>query len=892
MSRKLATTVAALGLLTAILGFIVLASTSQTAQTVLKGDIEQAWDTPYDLLVRPPDSRSDLEKSQRLIRPNFISGLYGGITRQQLESIRKIPEVTVAAPVAVVGFVNWPSELFLPLKGPQRGSDLAIYRVRTTSTAQAGLSNYPIETRYIVVASKGTLDITLTEAPNAHDVSSLKIDGKTIECTYPSVTCFAPRECFLGRCGDEGAPPSPQGYSLLVMQPIVIAGIDPVSEAKVAGLDRCVAKGRYLRPEDPIVDHPDADLVSIPVLMSQHAFADERFDATIARAIDPSPFLHGKQPSDLSGYETLGTQSRTADDLYRAFLPQFRSSELAPFGFADPYPIWSVGSVGYTGTSTALTAETRTPPERSIYDLVLGVGVGVGDLPPRKLIPPEAKDIAFRAVHQHTDGYDVFLAGPDSKWRLKNWQPVGFYDPACLPGFSELAGGAGLEAYSAPAVRLSDGRLLGPTRSMADYVNSPPLVLTNLRGARWLDEPQRYVGQPGDRFISLIRVKVAGVEEPNAISKARLALVASDIQEATGLQVDIVKGSSTKAVQVQLPAGRYGRPAVEVTEGWSLKGVAIRFVRAVSAQNVALFTLVLFSAVVLVGQTAFLSVRRRRSEFGVLRSLGWPAGRVAELVLVETVLLGLVVGAVALVLELPVALALGQGSTAPRLTLALPLAVGIAAIAAIVPAIGAARGSPIEVIRGRSRVRRSRVPWAPLTLGLRELAGPWRSEAALGAGAIALGSFILGGIVLMAAGFRGRLDTTVLGSFLSTRVAPFHVAIAILTLLIAAISTGEIVTLGYLERRTHLAALRALGWTRRNVVLLLAGQALALGLVGGGLAAVAVWGLGMALDASDGAVSLAIAVGVAAGLGSAAVAALAPLWLAYRADAAQILRGE
>src|SRR6266511_463315 len=130
---------------------------------------------------------------------------------------------------------------------------------------------------------------------------------------------------------------------------------------------------------------------------------------------------------------------------------------------------------------------------------------------------------------------------------------------------------------------------------------------------------------------------------------------------------------------------------------------------------------------------------------------------------------------------------------------------------------------------GRARVRRSRPPRFALTLGLRDLVGLWRTEALLGVIAIALGAAMLGGVVLVAAAFRGQLDTTVLGVYLGERVRPFHVAVAALTLAIGALAAGQIVTLGYLERQAQLAALRALGWPRAHVLRLLAAQGLALG---------------------------------------------------------------
>src|SRR5207237_7383079 len=131
----------------------------------------------------------------------------------------------------------------------------------------------------------------------------------------------------------------------------------------------------------------------------------------------------------------------------------------------------------------------------------------------------------------------------------------------CIPGFDPLAGG-GLETYSYPRALLPDGRALEPTRSMAGYLNSPPLLLTTLDGAEWLSDPARYAGQPGQAFISVIRVKVAGVEQPGDASVATLARVAVDIREATGLAVDVVKGASPTGVSVTLPPGAFGRPAL------------------------------------------------------------------------------------------------------------------------------------------------------------------------------------------------------------------------------------------------------------------------------------------------------------------------------------------
>ncbi|MTI96903.1 MAG: hypothetical protein FH749_15780 [Firmicutes bacterium] len=56
----------------------------------------------------------------------------------------------------------------------------------------------------------------------------------------------------------------------------------------------------------------------------------------------------------------------------------------------------------------------------------------------------------------------------------------------------------------------------------------------------------------GEDYIDSVRVRVAGVEDMNERSQVRIAAVAEQIREATGLHVDVVLGSSNMAVDVEL----------------------------------------------------------------------------------------------------------------------------------------------------------------------------------------------------------------------------------------------------------------------------------------------------------------------------------------------------
>src|SRR6266487_2190880 len=742
-SRRTATALAGLGLLTATLGFITLVGTSQTTRAVLRGGIARTWNTPYDLLVRPAGSVTPLEARQGLVRPNYVSGLAGGgITRHQLQAIRHISGVAIAAPVAIAGAVNWTTGGFGVLldRKPTHGP-LAVYRLVIDSTADAGLSRATVERHYIVVAAEGTVRYV----EGTRD-ATLSLRGHTIDCRYP-VSCFAPVQCDHGQCGP---PTDPPNHGVEILQPIVIAGVDPAAETAMLGLDRCVTRGRALLASDHLAGAANRDPpgTRIPVLVSTRSFVDETFTGHLTRAADPAPLLRGAPPQTLASWRQVREIRSSADAMYRAYLPKVGDE-------VDEWPIWSIGDVSYRERPGGLHLEAVTrPADPSIYERRNTSSA----IPLRVTTPPAARDRWFRTVTQH--GYDQAESN-------RYWAVVGTYDPDCLPGFDPLAGG-GLETYAAPTVRLADGRDLRPSRSLAGYINPPPLLLTTLEGAAWLSDPHRFDGRPGAAFISVIQVKLTGLGEPGPLAEARIGRVGADI----------------------------------------------RFTQAVTAQNLALFTLALVGATILVGETAYTAVRRRRAEFGVLRALGWPARRVAALVELEMLLLGLAVGVVAVALGLPLAAIAGVRLLVWTMATAVPLAVAVAALAALLPALAAARGTTMDVLTrgGRGRVRRSRPPRFALTLGLRDLVGLWRTEALLGVIAIALGAAMLGGVVLVAAAFRGQLDTTVLGVYLGERVRPFHVAVAALTLAIGALAAGQIVTLGYLERQAQLAALRALGW--------------------------------------------------------------------------------
>jgi putative ABC transport system permease protein len=78
---RTARTVALLaGMLLAATAFTVLTGASRTAQLRTIGTVTAHFQPAYDILVRPRGSRTALEARMGTVQPNFLSGIYGGIS--------------------------------------------------------------------------------------------------------------------------------------------------------------------------------------------------------------------------------------------------------------------------------------------------------------------------------------------------------------------------------------------------------------------------------------------------------------------------------------------------------------------------------------------------------------------------------------------------------------------------------------------------------------------------------------------------------------------------------------------------------------------------------------------------------------------------------------------
>lgn len=857
-----------LGVVVAATGFTVLTGTARASQLEVKGTVRASFRGSYDVLVRPAGSRNPLEQSQGLVRANYLSGIVGGISQAQWHTVQGLPGVAVAAPLAVVGYTVPAAEVPIPVAAPAAGQPPVTYRVGVAWTSDRGLTRvadgpaiaYVTTNRLTTPTSFSDVQVTTEQSPaGSRPVCSYPVSNPDQSATAAfgtgtrtTLTCSSTvNGAFgLGRTAYAGLSADQVGVSVEWPFPLLVAGVDPASEAKLDQLDGAVDSGRYLRAAD--TGHLQGGNLVIPALAANRPDLGEQLTATVQQlpAAQVAAATGGKPLNSFTAAATLRNVSgptvqtvrRSASEVYPLLLDQARSSPVSLL-YA-----WTPGQTRYGRTSTGgLSAEPLPPLGTSTWQASI-TGSGYA------LVPMEASDTPFRPLTQHQANNQTST--------FPQVEVVGTFDANRLQSASSVT--SSLQTFNDPDLRPGDARtadLLGgqsllPNGNLAGYAQPAPQLLTTLGG---VDTLQSSIGVPAGGPISVIRVRVAGAVGFDPASRERIRLVAQQIQQATGLDVDITLGSSTAPQTVTLPAGRLGRPELTLAENWTKKGVALAIVDAVDRKSLILFILVLVVCALFVTNTAFASVRTRITELGVLACLGWRPRRLFAVVAGELLLLGAGAGTVSMLLSVPLGHLVGAPVTWGRAALAIPASVVLALLAGLVPAASAARAVPMEAVRSTarpprraSRVRRvSGLAWA--TVRRR----PGRAAlAALGL-VVAVAAFTL--LLAVTLAFRGTLVGTVLGGAVAVQVRGVDYAATAATLFLAGLGVADVLYISLHERAAEFATLRAVGWRESALARLLVTEGTVIGAAGALVGAA----LGLVAVAVFASVTLAVLAGAA-----------------------------
>lgn len=604
------------------LGLVLLGATAiaaggvgEVATVRVAEEVDANWRGAYDILVRPANSRLDLETTGGLVEPNFLgfSGT-GGIGFRQLEAIRAIPDVELAAPVSVVGLLSYtasaPILCVSPL--PERPT---LFQVEATLLTSDGLGEIPLQRRsgeILVGPTAGLEDFKrwasglspgYSGSPEEGDFSLgylppirsplLAVDPKA------ELALLGPSARFLEPFERLGSPvPTtrtfdlsfiPRGFDLvkedlragaaLTERPVVPLAVSETLYASLALRVRLDQIGTPLPSWEAIPS--DAD--NGERLTAAEAAAGPGSSFVGVRTLDVSHELRPFVPPPLTvvapGFEPARGRCRVnyeiaTPTLREVALMRRPDYEVRPPRSGSDTPTFTIASKGVVNAEAARVE----PPGSSRGVVELGLE------PAYRTLRTSPLEIAqgFRPVGPSDQPFyfapiSTFdLRGLDLPANPLTYVPLGAYDP---PDTVFVAGPDGQT--------LSEPLPMRPTLNPAGLIAVPPLAITNLEAARLLR---------GDTPIDAIRVRVAGLTDFGPEARAKVERVASRIAEL-GLDVDIVAGSSPQPVEVYVPAYRLDRrPPGDlgfVRQGWTTLGAAERVERGLGEANLALLFLAL-----------------------------------------------------------------------------------------------------------------------------------------------------------------------------------------------------------------------------------------------------------------------------------------------------------
>jgi putative ABC transport system permease protein len=914
-----------LAIVVTAVSFVLLAAAARTSGLKVTGSVKSNFRPAYDILVRPRDSKTPLEQARGLVRDNYLSGIFGGISIKQWHQIVALPGVAVAAPIANVGYVLFNGAIPFSIQRFLDRDPYQLYRLRYSWVADNGTSVYPAGADYVYYnrvhrftsVPAGTspgLPEEIVPGEGAEKVCEGFSDTRPLGSgpfyTRENLYCFSSRSPRVNRNNFGEVVPHGVGAFESGYYPILLSAIDPVQEGRLLHLDRAVVSGRYLSESDHIrvkSKNGGAGLRLVPVLASSRVYARETLRVTVERlsvphpaqvpqlltsglcrlTVEPcpqgfqEPVPHG-WPTGTTAYSFLSSQAGVAVGHeqfpislgYRELLSRARTVRGSNATVASNY--WTVSRTRYrTIAADTLEPLTTTNPPAVWRNPLFGVLTG-GYWP----APPENRDLQFRKLTGYA-GSNRFL--PHNVYATPQFSIVGHYDPEKLPGFSPLSR-VPLETYYPPLLEPTGaasekalaGQPLSPTQNVGDYIQQPPLMLTTINALEAFSNSRYFFTRPpisARAPLSVIRVRVAGVSGPDSRSRARINSVALRIYARTGLDVDITAGSSPHPLSLSLPKGRFGRPALMLREGWVKKGVSVAFLHGVGRKQLALFTLIPLICCLFLGNSTYAAVRARRAEIGTLLTLGWSRIAIFLAILGEVVVVGIVSGVVGVALAATLATAFSLHAQQWVTLLVFPVSLAIALVAGVLPAWSASRLEPLSALRppiaDAKRAPRVRRITELALVNLRRV--PTRAVA--GGAGLLVGVAALTVLLAAQRAFDGVLAGTLLGDAITIEIRGFDYLAVVLVIALAALSIADVLYLNLRERQAELVTLRTLGWDNRHLVELVCVEGLALAIAATFVGAL----LGIALGAAVFAVPIvslfAGAVGAAAGATVAAILA-------------------
>jgi len=799
--------------------------TATTQGTVIRANqiISQNWRPTYDLEVLPAQAQIPQGKS---IPADFIAGNGGGISMQQYQQIQQLAGVEVAAPVAYLGYVRIPS----PIMGfaPDRLPD-GYYQADWTLTASNGKQSFVERHQSFIY------DVTQS-CPDNTSPSQMTIIAK-IGVIPPA---------FTSNCGaNEGG--EPQTFQSIDTGPFLLTAIDPMAEDQLVHLDQHITNGRMLTNQDTLQKNPNAYGVpsyQVPLLLQRQLQGSTNLHVTFKRLntqpIDPQQVLNRGGASYLMHLPNQQTiLSQDAPTIQNSLINVSKQGGV-PALYWDGHTWQSIyglegnNTISFLYQPSGLTYQpTKAPDGQSgdAYTLIPSntqnvsrVSTAVQYQP--ELVPPDQQgpEVAFRNL---TPLHVSETKQPPYTSAFYETQFIGQFTNASISSqFSNPLNWLPETTYASQPVQLrydAQGRPVPstpiyPTTNPAGFTLQPPVALTTLAAA------QRIMG---DKSISVIRVRVAGVSSANEASWNKVAQVAQQIRQTTGLRVLVTLGSSPQPTLVYVPGLAVGQngstrpiaPLGWVQDSWIYIGASVLYLAQLGSTRVLFLGAILLVCMGYLIVTFSALATTQRKEFAVLSALGWRPWQPIRLFLGQALALALIGGVVGIIVALLIAALFGATPILLVVIWTLPAILLLGLLSVLAPLWHIWHIRPAEALRAGSTVTQQ----SGLQLCFSSLLPPLvalslsnltrlRLRAVIAIGSIFFSALLLTVLFSGLLAFRQSLQGTLLGNYVLLQTQIPQIAGAVFAVILTFLSVADLLLLQVRERQQEIGLLRAVGW--------------------------------------------------------------------------------
>ncbi|WP_158598330.1 FtsX-like permease family protein [Falsibacillus albus] len=763
-------------------GLSFLFNISESNKGTVVDTLQKRWKSTYDIVVRPPESLHVSDANNGLLEPNFLSNIQGGISFDQYDEIKRMNGIDVAAPIAMIGYTGLGIQI-----------------------------NKKIE--------------NVVQEPGVYKETNIMSQDNS----YQTTTYFTVGDDYFI---NPRLASNPLENGLYSHSTQLLVGIDPVQEAKLVGLDDTLAKfgqNRYFN-----LDADEAfgsnGKVTIPVLINPNPIGKMMFQNKVDKI-------------DVSQSQIIKLQSQNQDDI-TAYLDQ-KKSEKNVYSFTasgkqlqDTIFNETENTNPFTGEKQLQTIGTFQPSSVMFYK--------TNPISYKEIESPfkERWKYAFQVNEQKLDDKDA-TRFPSNTFRMLNAIPVkerptvrydvlGFFDPSHLKISKDPLSELPMETYRAPSAKLVLNGKDEPVNPPVTITSSgtpvgllteQPTLITTLGAAKLLG---------GEKPISAIRIRVAGVKKISDENQKKVEDVARQIEKRTGLIADVTIGSSPQPVLIHIQKIDHDGGWIE--QPWIHLGASYTIFKETSMGFSGVIATVIAVAIIYVLATNYVSLLSRKKDFAVLLSLGWKTKDLFRLVMIECGLLS----AVSLFLVWGISFIwAGQGHAISilKLLIASLFVILIYYSGSLISGSLIRKITPYETIQtgevstmGKRFISTNGI----VKMVLNQVLGKFQRNM-LSILAIAFPTALVSFFLFITFRLKGVMYSTWMGEFLVMKIGTNHYIAMGIACFIAIVTTAEITWQNVVERKREFSMLMAVGWTQTSLKTLIYLEGIIIGLIGGGL---------------------------------------------------------